>query len=259
MSLVRTDRIGNGAVLRVVLSGEKGNVLTRALLSELDGVLAAHAGDPHLKLVLFEGAGRHFSFGASVEEHRKAHVRAMLMTFHSVIRRLVGYPIATAALVRGRCLGGAFELALACNFILATEDARFACPEIALGVFPPVLAALGPLRLGGAWTDRLVITGAELDIRTAESIGLVTERIPDGVDPLEHAMEWFATRMEKHSAFALRQALAATRRGSEIALPVTRTLGELERLYLERTVTSLDGNEGIEAFLAKRPPRWSDA
>jgi cyclohexa-1,5-dienecarbonyl-CoA hydratase len=257
--LVRVDRIGHGAVLRIVLAGEKGNVLTSALLSELDAALAAHASDAHLKLVLFEGSGKHFSFGASVEEHRKDRVRAMLRTFHGVVLRVLSYPVATAALVRGRCLGGAFELALACNFVIAADDASFACPEISLGVFPPVLAALGPSRLGATWTDRLVLTGQSLDARTAEAIGLVTARAPAGVDLLEHAMDWYAASLEKHSAFALRQALDATRKGSGMIERAERTLADLEKLYLERVVSSADGNEGIEAFLAKRPPQWVDA
>lgn len=259
MSLVGTSRQASGAVLHLVLGGEKGNVLTGALLRELDAALAEHAADAHLKLVLLQGAGRHFSFGASVEEHRKDKVREMLATFHATIRRVLSYPVATAALVQGKCLGGAFELALACNFVVATDDAHFACPEISLGVLPPVLAALGPLRLGCAWTDRLVLGGGALDAHAADSLGFVTERVPAGAEPLAHALAWHERTLAKHSAYALRQALEATRAASGSIERVSRAIADVERLYLERVVPSADGNEGIEAFLAKRSPKWVDA
>lgn len=255
---VRADRIGDGAVLRIVFSREKGNVLTGALVAALDATLKEHASDPHLKLVLFEGAGRHFSFGASVEEHQKEQVKGMLQGFHGLIRRIVEYPVATAALVRGKCLGGAFEMALACNFVFASHDAVFACPEISLGVFPPVLAALGPLKLGVTWTDRLVLTGGELDASTAHAIGLVIEKVPAEAEALEHVMEWFATNLGRHSAFALGQALAAARIGSGITERVTKTLDAIERKYLDGVVQSFDGNEGIAAFMQKRAPKWVD-
>ena len=256
---VGVDRLSDGAALRLAFSHEKGNVLTSELLARVDAALAEHAADPHLKLVLLEGVGKHFSLGASIDEHDKAHVAGMLASFHSLVRRLATYPVATAALVRGRCLGGALELALSCNFVFAARSAVFACPEITLGVFPPVLAALGPMRIGAAWTERLALTGADLDADTARAIGLVTEVVPDGVDVLERAVVWFEATLAKRSAFALRRTLEAVRAGSAVGERVTRTLGEIERQYLERVVPSFDGNEGIDAFLAKREPRWRDA
>lgn len=252
-------RLSDGGVLRIAFSRDKGNVLTSALLARMGEILAEHTDDPHLKLVMLEGVGKHFSVGASIDEHKKEHVAAMLETFHHLVRRLVTYPVATAALVRGKCLGGAFEIALACNFVIASRDATFACPEIALGVFPPTLAALGPLRLGASWAERLALTGEDLDVETARALGFVTEIVPDEADVLEHAVAWFDRRLAKRSAFALRRTLEAVRTGSGVAERMTRTLAEIERQYLERVVPSFDGNEGIDAFVAKREARWRDA
>jgi len=237
-------------IVRILLGGDKGNILTSAALERLDAALVEHASNKDAKLVVIEGAGKNFSFGASVEEHRAEHVKAMLRRFHDTIHRMLSYPVPTAALVRGKCLGGAFEVALACTFVLAHDDASFACPEISLGVFPPVLAALGPSRLGSAWTERLVLTGEAIDARTAESIGFAVRVTDDGTD-------WYRTHLEKHSAYALRQAVAATRMAMLDTVP--RRIAELERLYLERVVRSRDGNEGIEAFLSKRAPKWVNA
>ena len=256
---VAVDRVSNGAVARVAFSGDKGNVLTKALLEKLDAALADLASDRRLKLVVLEGAGKHFSVGASIEEHDREHVVAMLSSFHAFIRRLATFPVATAAVVRGKCLGGAFEMVLACNFVIAARNAGFACPEITLGVFPPVLAALGPLRLGATWAERLTLTGEEIDAEVARVLGLVTEIVPDGTDALEHAMAWYDKRLARRSAFALRQALAAVRLGSGVVHQTTEALAQIEKRYVEQIVPSFDGNEGIAAFLAKREPEWRDA
>jgi cyclohexa-1,5-dienecarbonyl-CoA hydratase len=242
----------SAGLLRIVIDGEKGNVLTSSVLALLEEALIEHAPDNDIKLVMIEGAGKNFSFGASVEEHRRDQVRGMLRRFHDTILRVLAHPVPTAALVRGKCLGGAFELALACTFVLAHDDASFACPEVALGVFPPVLAALGPMRLGAAWTDRLLLTGQALDAKTAEAIGFAVRVDDDGTD-------WYDANIEKHSAFALRQALAAARIGSGVLERTPKVLLELERQYMDRVAASKDGNEGIEAFLAKRAPQWVNA
>jgi cyclohexa-1,5-dienecarbonyl-CoA hydratase len=252
---VRSELIEDGGLLRVVIDNPKGNVLTSDVLRELDAVLAHHAADRDLKLVMISGQGKHFSFGASVEEHQKDRVADMLATFHGVIRRLGNYPVATAALVNGRCLGGAFELALCTNFVLATPHAVFGCPEIKLGVFPPVLAALGPDRLGVAWTERLLLTGGDLHADRAEAVGFVTEILRDD-DPDAEALGWYRSALAPLSAFSLRQALAAARLGSGIQQRLDKGIAEAECLYLERVVSSHDGNEGIEAFIAKRAPSW---
>lgn len=247
-----------GKLLLLVLDGPKGNILTGAAMKELAAVLSEHADDPHLCLVAIQGRGKHFSFGASVEEHRRAEAGAMLSTFHALIRQVGGYPIPIAAVVDGRCLGGAFELALACHFVLATPGAVFACPEIKLGVLPPVLAALGPSRLGAATAERLLLTGGELDARAAHALGFVAELAPDGVTPEALLAQWFEKYVAPLSAFALRQGVAAARRGSGMAAALDAGIAAAEEQYLGRILPSHDGNEGIEAFLAKRRPEWRD-
>src|SRR5204862_2146916 len=117
------------------------------------------AENPRLKLVTIEGAGADFSFGASIPEHAPAEIGRVLPEFHALIDALLDLPVATAALVRGRCLGGGFEIALACDFIFAEQSAVFGLPEIALGVFPPAAAALLPPRAGPARATSAIITG----------------------------------------------------------------------------------------------------
>src|SRR5690606_8128747 len=78
---------------------------------------------------------------------------------HALIYDLLDAPAPTAAIVRGRCFGGGFELALACDFVFAADTASFSLPEIALGVFPPAASVLLPLRAGGARATRAILTG----------------------------------------------------------------------------------------------------
>jgi len=202
---------------------------------------------------VLQGKGGHFSSGASIEEHRKDAAPAMLRTFSRLVRAVARYPVPVAALVEGRCLGGGFELALACHLLFVTPAAQLGCPEIKLGVFPPVLAALGPWRLGGALSDRLVLTGETISGAELKPIAVVLE----GADPFAQLVEWYRKGPAKTSAAALRIATEAVRAGSAPLLDAR--LDELEKLYVDRVLRSHDGNEGIEAFIARRPPVWEDA
>jgi cyclohexa-1,5-dienecarbonyl-CoA hydratase len=253
---VHAELLESGRLLRLQLDRPRGNILTSGLMEQLGHQLARHERDRSLRLVVLQGAGGNFSFGASVEEHRRATAPGMLRALSRLVRHLAHYPVPVAALVEGRCLGGAFELALACHLVFATPGAQLGCPEIKLGVFPPVLAALGPWRLGGALSDRLVLTGETISGAQAHAAGFVAALF-DGSDPFAQLLDWYRAGPGGLSAAALRTAALAIRSGSESLLGVR--LDALERLYLERVLESRDGNEGIEAFIARRPPVWEDA
>src|SRR5512146_2335812 len=169
--IVSATLLEDGTLLRLVLDKPKGNVLSLEMMRALSSALNAHISNPHLRMVFIRGAGNHFSFGASVEEHRKEQAPSMLAGFHAMIRQVASYPVPVAALVEGSCLGGAFELILACPLVFASTRANFGCPEIKLGVFPPVLGAIGAQRLGGPLAERLIITGATIDAAAAEKAG----------------------------------------------------------------------------------------
>jgi cyclohexa-1,5-dienecarbonyl-CoA hydratase len=254
---IESSLVEDGTMLRILLNRPKGNVLSAEMMGEIGEALAAHDDLPHLRLVLLRGAGGTFSFGASVEEHRRDRAPAMLQTFHRFIRQVASYPVPVAALVEGRCLGGAFELTLACHLVFASPSARFGCPEIRLGVFPPVLAVAGPARLGGALAERLLLTGDEIDAQAAERANFVTA-IFDSADAEDGLYIWYRARLRQVSALALRHAIHASRRCSPLLAALGEPLDAAERLYVDRVVPSHDGIEGIEAFLARRPAAWTD-
>ncbi len=254
---ISVELLENGTVLRLLLNQPKGNVLSIAMMRDLDRALRAHRDDKHLKLVIIRGAGGNFSFGASVEEHRREQAPDMIRGFHQFLRSLTAFPVPVAALVEGRCLGGGFELALCCHFIFAAEAARFGCPEIKLGVFPPVFAVVGARRMPGALAERMLLTGEDIGADVAERAGLVTAMLEDA-DPQAAVLDWFRRTLAPLSAFALRQAAAASRHGSGLIDAMQHALAATERRYVGEVVSSHDGNEGIEAFVARRAPQWRD-
>ncbi|HEY0872694.1 MAG TPA: enoyl-CoA hydratase/isomerase family protein [Vicinamibacterales bacterium] len=234
---------------------EKGNIVTADMVGALRSALEAVAENPHLKLITIEGAGSDFSFGASVPEHTADQIGRVLPEMHALIYDLLDAPAPTAALVRGRCLGGGFELALACDFIFAEEGATFGLPEIALGVFPPAAAALLPMRVGGARATRAILTGEAATAAAWQAQGLLELVAPSG--GLQAAAdEWFATHLAPRSAAALRHAAAAARTG--LVGHVREVLPRLEQLYLEDLMRTHDASEGVAAFLEKRSPSWMD-
>jgi len=231
---------------------EKGNIVTAEMVDALRAGLEAIADNPHLKLITIAGAGRDFSFGASIPEHAPGRIADVLPAMHRLVHDLLDAPAVTAAVVRGRCLGGGFELALACDFIFAAEDAAFGLPEIALGVFPPAASALLPLRVGAAHATRAIVTGENRSAAEWHDAGLVA--FVAAADALEtHVDRWFAEHLAPRSAAALRYAAAAAR--TDLVARVRETLPELERLYLDDLMQTHDAIEGIAASMDRPAPQ----
>jgi cyclohexa-1,5-dienecarbonyl-CoA hydratase len=237
------------------LHDPKGNIVTAAMIDALRLALENLAQNHRLKLITIEGHGPDFSFGASIPEHAADQIGSVLPEFHRAIFDLLEAPAATAAIVRGRCLGGGFELALACDFVFAAETAHLGLPEVMLGVFPPAAAALLPWRVGAARAASAIITGESRTAGEWREFGLV--EFVSAADNLAGDVDaWFARCLAPKSASAIQHAAAAAR--LPILAGVRQTLPQLEQLYLNDVMRTADAVEGIAAFLEKRPPRWTD-
>jgi cyclohexa-1,5-dienecarbonyl-CoA hydratase len=239
----------------ITLVAGKGNIISEDLIGMIDVALDGLSALPHLKLVAIDAAAPDFSFGASIPEHAPGEIERVLPKAHALIEKLLVFPSPTAAIVRGRCLGGGFELALACDFIFAEESAVLGLPEIALGVFPPAAAALLPSRVGAARATAAIVTGAPASADQWHHAGLIEEVSRNG-ELAADVDRWFAEHLAGRSAEALRHAVAAARLG--LRQHVGILLPQLERLYLDTLMQTHDAREGIAAFLARRPARWSD-
>jgi cyclohexa-1,5-dienecarbonyl-CoA hydratase len=241
----------DATLLRLALNRPKGNVLDVEMIKELRAAIARHAPSPALRCIVFEGRGPHFSFGASVEEHRDATAETMLTTFHGLFHDLMDCGKVLVAAVRGQCLGGGLELAAFCHRVIAAPGARFGSPEIRLGVFAPAASFLLPVRIGQPRADDLLLTGRILEDSEAVEIGLV-DQIAD--DPSRAASEWHEKHLVPLSAAALSHAVRAARHRMHIEF--RSALLVLERQYLDELSLTSDAREGIAAFLEKRPPSW---
>jgi cyclohexa-1,5-dienecarbonyl-CoA hydratase len=249
---VIADLREQGQLLHLTLNAPKGNILDSKMLAGIGAALDEYSDGPALKAIAFEGAGKHFCFGASVEEHRAAQAADMLATFHALFRRLAKLGIPTFAIVRGQCLGGGLELASYCSWIFSNTTAKFGQPEIKLAVFPPMASVLLPWRLGAGRALDLCVSGRSIGAEEAVRIGLVHDA---SEDPSAAFAAFFAEHFHAMSSSSLRFAERAVR--LPLAKRLDEDLAELETLYLEQLMQTPDANEGITAFLEKRPPVYA--
>lgn len=254
--LIRVEDRFDGQVCELRLCAPPGNILSARMMGEISRHLKAVEQDARKKLVVISGEGRHFSFGASVEEHAPGKVSAMLPGFHQLIGQVIDCKVPALASVSGLCLGGGFELALACTFIMAEEGAKFAVPEIQLGVFPPVAAALLPSLCGGHFAAQMILTGEKLGARALQQAGLIAQVVEAG--GLEAATaDFIEKQILPKSASSLRLAHQASR--VTVAGIYRSAIAKLEKLYLVDLMQTKDAVEGICSFIDKRAPKWSNA
>ncbi|HVB61028.1 MAG TPA: enoyl-CoA hydratase-related protein [Ktedonobacteraceae bacterium] len=239
-------------VARLTLNRPPLNILTLEMTRELNDVLTELAESYWLKALVLDAAGKAFCAGVDVADHLPERAEAMIRAFAEVCRRLRALPLPTIAVVQGAALGGGTELAVSCDIVLSGQSARFGQPEIKLGVFPPVAAALFPALIGYQQAARLLFTGESIGAEEAARLGLVTFVVPDS--ELDEARERLLAQLRGLSATALsmtkRALLLGMHYGEKRALPV------IENLYIHELMTTDDAREGIQSFMEKRPPAW---
>jgi cyclohexa-1,5-dienecarbonyl-CoA hydratase len=254
-ALVETVSTRGGAWRRLILGGGRGNLLSLDLIRALGQQLHVLESERGIKWLTIEGRDGEFSYGARIQEHTPELMPTVLPETHRIIKRLLAFPAPTAALVEGRCLGGGFELALACDDIIAIESATFGLPEIRLAAFAPAAAALLPLRVGASRATRAIVTGQTQDARYWHDSGLLSMVAPQA-GLLEAASGWFDANLSPHSAIALSHAVAAAR--LTVRAQAEPALDRGERDYLSGLLKTEDVVEGVNAFLEKRAPNWKD-
>jgi len=227
------------------------NILDISMMQALDAALERAL--PKCDFVIFQGAGpKAFSAGAEIADHIPERVEKMLSVFHGVFRRLVAADCLKIAAVHGYCLGGGMELATFCDFVLAAESAQFGQPEIKLGCFPPVSMVTLPPLIGMRAAAHLILTGQQIDAAEARRLGFVTHVIPN--DQLSRAVDSLLAELRALSPAVLeltRKTLCRVH-----AQGFREQLQDVERVYLSELMRTEDAQEGIRAFLEKRPPVW---
>lgn len=243
----------DGTLLRLRLARPKANILDAAMIEGLSAAFSAHAASPGLRAVLVDHEGPHFSFGASVEEHLPQGCERMLKGLHALLAQVLDWPVPVIFSVRGQCLGGGLEFALAGNLLFAAPDAQFGQPEMKLAVFAPAASCLLPARIGQARAEDLLCSGRSIDAQTALAWGLANQLADD---PACAALEYFDRHLGGKSASSLGYAVRAVR--APFAAAAKRRLAEVESLYLDGLMRTRDAVEGLQAFVGKRTPKWED-
>jgi len=251
MSAVTVQPLDDGALWHVRLATPKANILDREKLGLLSQCFVRAAAAPDLKAIVLDSDGPHFSFGASVVEHLPAHYDSMLRAFHGLFDRMLESSVVTLAVVRGQCLGGGLELASFAHRVFADPGAMLGQPEIVLGVFAPVASVALVERVGRSRAEDLCLSGRSIDAGEAWRIGLVD--VIDH-DPLAAALAYAREHLFPRSASSLRFAARALRSG--MAERLDHELAAVERMYRTELMATHDANEGLTAFLEKRPPVW---
>lgn len=241
-----------GRLLRLRLSRPKANLIDAAMIQALDRAFVEHLDNRELGAIVLDAEGPNFSYGASVDEHLPDQCAAMLHRLHRLVLRMVDAPVPVLVAVRGQCLGGGLEVALAGHLIFAAPDASLGQPEIKLGVFAPAASCLLPELVSPSRALDLLISGRSVTGAEAAAIGLVHET---AADPEAAAVAYFERNLKAKSASSVRQAVKAAR--LDYAGRIEAKLASVERLYLDDLMKTHDAVEGLEAFIAKRAVQWT--
>jgi len=246
-----------GAVALLTLSRpEVLNALDRATLECLRGRLGELARDASLRAVVVTGAGRAFAAGADIAEMRglgPSQAEAFSRLGHEAFAALEALAVPTIAAVNGFALGGGCELACACDWIHASTRARFGQPEVALGLLPGFGGTTRLVRrVGVAWAKELVLGGEPIDAETALRIGLANRLFEP--DALLDAALAAAEKIASRGPLAVAHAKRVIQEGQDADLRVAHAL---EQKSFGLVFATQDRAEGMDAFLEKRPARFS--
>jgi len=241
----------DGRLLRLRLSRPKSNLINATMIAALDRALADGFDIPGLGAVLIDAEGPHFSYGASVEEHLPSQCKAMLNGIHGLILRMVEAPATILVAVRGQCLGGGLEVAVAGHLLFAAPDATLGQPEMKLGVFAPAASCLLPELVGQGRALDLLLSGRTISGADAAAIGMAHKAT---ADPEAAALAYFDEYLKPKSASSLRYAVKAAR--CDYAARIRAKIELVERLYLDELMKTHDAIEGLQAFVAKRAAQW---
>ena len=256
MNRVRSER--RGPVELLTLDRPKAlNSLDRATLEELLDCCERLGADTSVRAVVLTGKGRAFAAGADIAEMRgldAQQAEAFSRLGHAAMDALESLAAPTVAAVNGYALGGGCELACACDWIYASETARFGQPEVKLGLIPG-FGGTGRLvrRVGSAWAKELVLGGEPIDAETALRIGLVNRLFaPDAL--LGSALD-AAEKIGGKGPLAIASAKRVILQGQDVD---ARTAHALEQAAFGEIFAGAERVEGMDAFLEKRDPSFQN-
>jgi len=243
-----------GGVARITLNRPPLNILNLAMMKEINSALDALKSKDDAKLLVIDHEGRAFSAGVDIKDHTADKVEAMIEILHRMFRLLGALELPTLAVVTGAALGAGCELATFCDMVLASEQATFGLPEIKVGVFPPIAAAILPHLIGRNRALELVLTGEAVGAEEARQMGLINRVFP--AEGFREKVDEFIAKLTTLSAPVLKLAKRAVDRGLHVS--VEEAMSRANEIYLGDLMRTEDAHEGLQAFLEKRKPQWKN-
>jgi cyclohexa-1,5-dienecarbonyl-CoA hydratase len=239
-------------VAKITLNHPPVNIMDIPTMREINVALESLQDDDEVKAVLFGATGKAFCAGVDVKDHTADKVDEMVEVFHRIFRLMWSLDVPTVAAVNGAALGGGCELVTFCDMVIASESATFGQPEIQVGVYPPVAAVTFPRLMPYMKAMELLLTGAVIDAREAERLGIVNKVVP--AEAFEAEVASFVGKLASLSSVVLRLTKRATLQGLTLGFEEALTLSE--DLYLNQLMKTEDATEGLRAFMEKRKPVW---
>lgn len=253
--LVLREQQGHVAVL-TLNRPERMNVLTGAMLATLDGALQAAGEDPAVRVIVLGATGRAFSAGhdlAELADAPQADVEALFTQCTRMMERVRRNPKPVIARVQGVAAAAGCQLVASCDLAVAADTARFGTTGVKAGLFcstPMVpLSRVAPAKK----SLEMLLTGRLVSAAEAEAIGLVNRVVP--ADELDEATRALAGEIAANSPYAVQLGKRAFYEQQPLDYEGAYAVGQ--RAIVENTVHA-DGQEGIHAFLNKRPARWHE-
>jgi methylglutaconyl-CoA hydratase len=251
-----------GGVAAVLLNRpDKHNAFNARMVEELADAFETLRGEDHLRAVILKGAGKSFSAGADLDwmraaaDYTRKENETDAFALAEMLRKLHDLPQLTIALVHGACMGGGCGLVAACDVGVAMADATFRFSEVRLGITPATISPYVVEAIGPRWAKALFMTGESFDGAFAEKMGLVHYTAATEADLL--ALEEHVTGLMFHTApgaVADAKRLVHDVSGAVIDEGLSH---ETARRIADRRA-SVEGREGLAAFLEKRKPSWAE-
>ena len=241
-------------VAHMTLDRPEHNLLNEAMLRELaDGI--SFAGERNdVKLIVLDSACKVFCGGIDIGEYTSERVFQMLDAFHSAFSGMLEAAKPVVCVVNGPAIGGGAELAAFGDLVIATPKARFAQPEISIGIFPPLASTILPFLVGPKTALELVLTGEAVTAERALELGLVNRLVPES--KVEETVNDLVSRITEHSGPVLAMAKKAILGGMGMSL--RDGLKHSRNIFLNELYRLEDSQEGLRALVEKRKPNWKN-
>jgi cyclohexa-1,5-dienecarbonyl-CoA hydratase len=232
------------------------NVLTADMMEEMARAISELHGERSVRVIVLRAAPEctAFSAGVAVEEARPERAFQTLEAMQAVFNNFLDTSKPVVTVVNGPAIGGGCELAALGDIIITTPKARFAQPEVKLGVFPPLAAVILPHVIGHKRALEMIFTGEPLSAQDAQRLGLVSRVVPE--EKLADELKVILGKITDQSAPVLEMAKRVLY--DTIGLPLPAAMRKSADIYLNQLMDLEDAQEGLRAAVEKRKPVWQD-